>query len=192
MSREYKKRKRAESEAETRERIAAAAAALHGEIGPAKTTVSAVAERAGVQRATVYRHFPDDDALFEACSSHWNARNAPPDPNAWAAIEDPAERLRVALAELYDWYARTEYMLAKLFRDQSLVPAVAKQLGAYRFYVDASKGVLMAGRRVRGARRRRTEAAIGHALAFDTWRSLVHDQELRTDEAVELVGRLAD
>ena len=80
MSREYKKRKRAESEEATRQRIAAAAAELHEHVGPARTTFSAVAERAGVQRATLYRHFPDEDALFEACSSHWSARNPPPDP----------------------------------------------------------------------------------------------------------------
>ena len=89
MSREYKKRKRAESEEATRQRIAAAAAELHEQVGPARTTFSAVAERAGVQRATLYRHFPDEDALFEACSAHWSARNAPPDPTPWTAIDRP-------------------------------------------------------------------------------------------------------
>jgi AcrR family transcriptional regulator len=191
MSREYKKRRRAESEAETRERIAAAAAALHGEVGPAQTTISGVAERAGVQRATVYRHFPDEYSLFEACSAHWNARNLPPDPSAWAAVDDPAKRLRVALGELYAWYAKTEYMLDKLFRDRSLVPAVAKQLGAMDLYLAAAQEVLMSGRRTRGSRRQETEAAIGHALSFETWRSLVGGQGLSIDEAVRLISKLA-
>src|SRR5262245_27188410 len=122
MSREYKKRKRAESEAETRERIAAAAAELHGTLGPARTTVSAVAERAGVQRATLYRHFPDEPALFAACSAHWAAANPPPDPTPWTEIDDPDRRLRAALADLYRWYAGNEGMLANLYRDRAVMP----------------------------------------------------------------------
>src|SRR5215210_7954708 len=109
--RPYRKRRRAELEAVTRLRIAEAAVDLHGSVGPARTTISAVAERAGVQRATVYRHFPDEDALFDACSSHWMAQHPLPDPTAWAAIENPDQRLRVALGELYDWYADGEHML---------------------------------------------------------------------------------
>ena len=99
--RAYRKRRRAEQEEETRLRITEAAVDLHGSVGPARTTVSAIAERAGVQRATVYRHFPDEEALFAACSSHWAALNPPPDPAAWAEIADPDERLRRALSELY-------------------------------------------------------------------------------------------
>src|SRR5215213_11124019 len=106
--RPYRKRARAEQEQRTRERIAAATAALHGSVGPAQTTVSAIAERAGVQRATVYRHFPDDTALITACSAHWMMLNPAPDIAAWAAIGDVDERLRTALAELYAWYERTE------------------------------------------------------------------------------------
>ena len=81
---------------------------LHGSVGPARTTISAVAERAGVQRATVYRHFPDEEALFGACSAHWIAANPLPDLAGWAAVEDPDERLRSALSELYAWYDRAE------------------------------------------------------------------------------------
>ena len=102
--RAYRKRRRAEQEEETRLRITEAAVDLHGSVGPARTTVSAIAERAGVQRATVYRHFPDEEALFAACSSHWAALNPPPDPAVWAEIADPDQRLRGALAELYSWY----------------------------------------------------------------------------------------
>ena len=99
--RPYRKRRRAELEDETRLRITEAAVALHGSVGPARTTVSAVAERAGVQRATVYRHFPDERSMFAACSAHWIAANPLPDLGAWARIADPGERLRTALTELY-------------------------------------------------------------------------------------------
>ncbi len=81
-----------------------------------------------MQRATLYRHFPDEDALFEACSAHWNARNAPPDPTPWTAIEDPDERLRAGLTEIYGWYEQVEPMLEKLYRDISVVPALAHQM----------------------------------------------------------------
>src|SRR5215218_11254697 len=121
--RRYRKRRRAQLEAETRLRITEATVDLHGSIGPARTSISAVAERAGVQRATVYRHFPDEDALFDACSSHWMAQHPLPDAAAWAKIEDPEERLRTALSELYEWYAHGEYMLEKTTRDLPLVPA---------------------------------------------------------------------
>src|SRR5215216_1744944 len=117
-SRPYRKRARARQEEETRQRIAHAAMELHGSIGPARTTISAVAERAGVQRATVYRHFPDELSLFQACSGHWMELHPLPDLEAWAAIEDPDERLRVALGELYGRYRRTERMTELLLRDE--------------------------------------------------------------------------
>src|SRR5687768_9128429 len=109
--RPYRKRLRAEHEAETRRRITEAAMKLHGTIGPARTTVKSVAEEAGVQRATVYRHFPTDESLFAACSAHWAGLNPPPDADAWASIRDPDERLRHALGELYAWYEWAEPML---------------------------------------------------------------------------------
>src|SRR3954454_8539339 len=93
-TRRYQQRKRAESQAQTRRRIAEAALELHGTVGPARTTISAIAERAGVRRATVYRHFPDERTLFEACSGLFAAANPPPDPARWASIADPEERLR--------------------------------------------------------------------------------------------------
>lgn len=188
--RAYRKRRRAEQEADTRRRITEAAVDLHGSVGPARTTVSSVAERAGVQRATVYRHFPDEESLFAACSSHWAALNPPPDPSAWAQIADPDARLRRALGELYPWYADNEGMLENTSRDLTLVPAMRTAAEAFgRFYGVAAEA-LMRGRPERGARRRRTGAAIGHALAFDTWRSLVRAQGLGPDEAVELMAGL--
>src|ERR1044071_4661021 len=98
--RPYRMQRRAELEEETRLRITESAVALHEEVGPAHTTISAIAERAGVRRSTVYRHFPDDESLFAACSSHWRAANPPPDPRAWSSIADPAARMRTALREV--------------------------------------------------------------------------------------------
>ena len=106
--RTYRMRARAESQAETRRRITESAVALHGTIGPALTTMSAVAEHAGVRRSTLYRHFPDEAALFAACSAHWNAANPPPDATAWAAVADPGERLLRALGELTLWQGAQE------------------------------------------------------------------------------------
>ncbi len=189
--RAYRKGRRAQLEAETRLRITQAAVDLHGSVGPARTTISAVADRAGVQRATVYRHFPDEDALFDACSSHWMAHHPLPDPAAWAKIEDPDRRLRVALEELYDWYERGEYMLEKTTRDLALVPALRPSMEAFRSWLDAAVDAILRGRSERGARRRRVRATVGHALAFETWRSLVSHQGLSRSETIELMQALA-
>ncbi|MGH6915745.1 MAG: TetR/AcrR family transcriptional regulator, partial [Geminicoccales bacterium] len=132
--RAYRKRLRADQEADTRRRITEATVDLHGSVGPARTTVSAVAERAGVQRATVYRHFPDEESLFAACSAHWAALNPPPDPARWLEIADPDQRLRTALEELYTWYVGTEDMLENTSRDLPLVPAMraaAEEFGGF-------------------------------------------------------------
>jgi AcrR family transcriptional regulator len=186
-TRKYRKRRRAELEDETRRRITEAAVELHGSLGPARTTISAVAERAGVQRATVYRHFPDEEALFGACSAHWRAQHPLPDLADWAAIGDPDERLRAALADLYAWFERGEGMVEKVTRDAPLVPAMrvpVESMGAW--YAEALATILR-GRPERGARRRRVEAAVGHAISFPTWRSLVRDQGLSDAEAVDLM-----
>ncbi len=184
--------RRAELEEQTRARITESAVALHEELGPARTSISAIAERAGVRRSTVYRHFPDEEALFAACSSHWRAGNPPPDLGAWTAIEDPAERTRTALRELYAFYGRTEGMYASLLRDEPLVPIVQRLLGHFYGYLRSIQDVLMAGRGMRGAAARRTRAAIGHALAFPTWRSLAREQGLADGDAVALMCALVE
>ena len=191
-TRPYRMRRRAELEEQTRRRITESAVALHEELGPARTSISAVAERAGVRRSTVYRHFPDDEALFGACSSHWRAANPPPDPHAWAAIEDPRERTETALRELYAFYERTEGMYASLMRDEDLVPIVHRLLGDFYGYLRAIEDILMAGRGLRGRAARRTRAAIGHALAFPTWRSLLRDRQLTDADAVSLMFVLVE
>ena len=144
--RPYRKRRRAEQEDETRRRITKATVELHGTVGPARTTVSAIAERAGVQRATVYRHFPDERALISACSAHWREANPRPDIAAWAAVEDPDARLRSALAELYRWYDRTEYMIEKVTRDSAVVEPLRQQLAGLAGWYDAAADVLAEGR----------------------------------------------
>src|SRR4051812_24893768 len=136
QKRPYRMRRRAELEEQTRRRITESTIALHEELGPARTSVSAIAERAGVRRSTVYRHFPDDEALFAACSSHWQATNPPPDPGVWAAIEDPAQRTAAALGDLYAFYRQTEGMYTSLLRDEPLVPIVHRRLGGFYGYLD--------------------------------------------------------
>jgi AcrR family transcriptional regulator len=192
QTRPYRMKRRAELEEQTRVRIAESAVALHEELGPARTSISAVAERAGVRRSTVYRHFPDEEALFAACSAHWGAANPPPDPSAWAAIEDPGARTEAALRELYAFYGRTEAMLASLLRDAPVVPVVQRLMGDFYGYLSAIQDILMAGRGLRGRAARRTRAAIGHALAFETWRSLTREQELADRDAVALMRGLVD
>ena len=189
-TRRYRKRRRAELEEETRRRITEAAVELHRSVGPARTTISAIADRAGVQRATVYRHFPDELSLFSACSAHYQAANPPPDPGMWNEVGDPDERAAIALAQLYDWYARTEAMLENVTRDRALVPPLDKVMDDFGRYYDAAAEVLLERRPERGRRRKLARAAIGHALEYETWRSLVRRQGLGRDEAVEMGVRL--
>jgi AcrR family transcriptional regulator len=187
--RTYRKLRRADLEAETRRRITESAVALHGTLGPSRTTVSAIADHAGVRRSTVYRHFPDETSLFAACSAHWRAANPEPDLEGWVSVGDPDERLRAALAELYAYYRDTEQMWENVLRDGPLVPAVRRQAAGFRVYLAEAVKVLMRGRRLRGAAARRTRAAIGHALAFSTWQSLAREQGLDDGEAAELMCR---
>ena len=188
----YRKRRRAELEQRTRERITEAAVRLHGTVGPARTTVSGVAREACVQRATVYRHFPDEEALFEACTAHYWAANPMPDPTAWSSIADTGERLRHALGEMYAFYRRTEGMLEKTIRDAGRVEAMAKPVAAFRAYLGAVADALTTGRPERGGARRRVHAAIGHAVSFPTWQSLVRQQGLEDADAVAVMASMIE
>ena len=185
--RRYEKKRRAELEAETRRRITETAVELHGTVGPARTSISAIAERAGVRRSTVYRHFPDEAALFDACSSHGEAANPGPEMAAWQSIEDPDNRLRTALEELYGYYGRTEQMMDNLHRDELTMPLVAERFAGYHGYVAAARDLIMRGRSARGRRRDEARAAVGHALAYTTWRSLTGAEGLTDDQAVALM-----
>jgi AcrR family transcriptional regulator len=182
--------RRAELEAQTRLRITESAVALHGTLGPSRTSISAIAEHAGVRRSTVYRHFPDEAALFAACSAHWRAANPVPEAARWQAIEEPAERLRVALDELYAHYRRTEGMRDNIVRDEGAMPTVQKTYAAFRAYLAAAVDVLMLGRGLRGVGARRVRAAIGHSLTFATWQSLAREQGLDDRQAADLMCRL--
>lgn len=190
QKRPYRMKRRAELEELTRQRIIESTVELHGTLGPARTSISAVAERAGVRRSTVYRHFPDEATLFAACTSHWMAANPYPDIGRWAAIDDPDERLRAALEELYAHYRRTERMMDNILRDEATMPIVKRMLGGYRDYLTAARDTLMGRRRARGRARQGVLAAIGHALAFATWRSLVREQGLDDPQAADLMCRL--
>ncbi len=188
--RKYEKKARAEAEAQTRLRITESAVELHGTLGPARTSMSAVAEHAGVRRSTLYRHFPDERALFGACSAHWAEANPPPDLGRWGSIPDPDERLDAALGELYAYYGRTEEMLDKLLRDAPTVPVVDELMGGFRAFLEESVKVLMRGRGPRGNAARQTRVAIGHALSFRTWQDLTRLQGLDDKQAAALMCRL--
>jgi AcrR family transcriptional regulator len=191
VTRKYELKQRAESVDATRARIVAATVELHDSVGPAQTTISAIAERAGVQRLTVYRHFPDERSLIEACSSHWSALNPVPDPSAWADFDDPEERLRVALGAVYAFYRRTERMTGNILRDLPGSPALQEVAAPMFEYWAGVRDLLGRGWNARGRRRKLLHAALGHALEFDTWRSLTQREGLDDDEAAETMVRLA-
>jgi AcrR family transcriptional regulator len=190
QKRTYRMQRRAQLQEETRRRITESAVELHGTVGPAQTSMSAVAERAGVRRSTLYRHFPSEADLFDACSAHWAAANPLPDLATWAAVGDPAERLHLALSELYGFYRRNEPMLDNLVRDEQLVPSIGERFGAFRGYLAAAADTLMSGRGLRAAGRRRARAALGHAVAYSTWKSLAAEQGLSDEAAAELMQAL--
>lgn len=190
QKRKYELKKRAERLEETRRRITEATVELHRTVGPAATQISEVARRAGVQRMTVYNHFPDEASLLASCSAHWRALHPSPDPAAWLAIEDPRERLRFGLRELYAWFRETESMTANILRDAALVPAlrplVERGLGGY---LDDARRILTDPIRVRGRRRERVDAAARAAVDFHVWRSLA---PLGDADAAELAAGLVE
>lgn len=187
-SRPYRMQRRAEQVDATRERITAAAARLHTTIGPANTSVAAIAEEAGVTRLTVYRHFTDMDVLFEACRAHWRAENPPPDISAWTEIPDLETRARTALTRLYGWFRDHADELLPIYRDFSSMPASSQE----RTWAENRRvGDLLVGDSApAGVAGRRLRAAARHALDYRTWRSLAIDQELGDADAVEVGVRL--
>src|SRR5712692_6493370 len=187
--RSYRMRRRAEQVDQTRLRIVKAAVGLHGTVGPSATTVAGIAEAAGVTRATVYRYFPDDAALFEACSAHWLHQQVPPDPSSWAAVADPLERMTAGLADLYRFYRAGQAMLSLIHRDQASLPDSRRRELAAR---DRQfRDVLLAGFPPSHRTRKHLVAVLGHAVAYTTWQSLCIEQRLADHDAVELmeIGR---
>jgi AcrR family transcriptional regulator len=186
MKRRYELKERARRQAETRQRIVSATVELHTTIGSARTTISAIAERAGVERHTVYAHFPDDETLFRACSAHWRGEHPRPDVQRRLELDVPEQRLRGVLSDLYGWYEDVEPDLEILLRDASLVPAQAEAMAE-----TAEATSELADALARGWPRRKTvRAVIGHALEFETWRSLVRRQGLSRKQAVDAMLRL--
>jgi AcrR family transcriptional regulator len=181
--RKYELKKRAEQMGETRQRITEAAIELHGSVGPSRTTMSAVAERAGVERRTLYRHFPNEADLFEACSTHYFAANPWPDLDGRRAVRDPEERLERALDELYAYYECTEPMFSNVLRDAEVVDFARDAVAPLDIYLDEAAEVLLAGRQARGRRRQLIKGALRHATAFSTWRSLSEGGIGRSDAA---------
>lgn len=190
MTRKYELKERARSQSETRQRIVEATFELHSSVGPTRTTISAIAERAGVQRLTVYRHFPDDRSLFQACRGHSVAVKPLPDTSAWAAIDDPEERLLVALGEIYAFFGSTEQLTANLRRDLPDLPVLQEVAAPSVRYWDNLRAVLDRGWKTRGRKRKLTRAVIGHGLEFETWRSLVRRQGLDDTEAAKAIVQL--
>ena len=178
--------KRLDDVAETRQRIVEATVELHGTVGPARTTIAGIAERAGVTRLTVYRHYPDLDALVTACSAHWYAQQpSRPDPAAWQAISDPTERLRAGLADLYQFFRNGAPTLTLIYTDWDTLPPAHQ------------KGILARNAALRDAlveafprASKRLRAVVGHATAFAAWRSLCHDNGLSDKEAVDVMTAL--
>jgi AcrR family transcriptional regulator len=182
---------RAEKTASTRQRIVEAAVELHGTVGPANTSLSAVARKAGVSRPTLYSHFPDEASLFHACTMHWMSHDPPPDPAAWLEIDDSRERIGVALSEIYSHYARNEQMIGNVFRDMYLVesmrsfnvPLVEESFAAMTEIIVSAfdDGSDLAIRR---------RATVSVAISFNTWKSLVNVEGLTNEKAAELMAHL--
>lgn len=189
MTRVYRQKQRATRQEETRRRIVQAAVELHQSEGPARTTISAIAERAGVQRLTVYKHFPDEHALLSACTSRYQADHPAPDLTPWMDIGEPECRLRTALREIYAYYRTTEPMMMQSMHDLPLMPVLNEILAPLFQYWQRVRQVLSEGWEVHDARRQLVHAGVGHALDFGTWQSLVRQQGLTDDQAVEFMVR---
>lgn len=185
--RPYRMRKRRQDIDDTRRRIIDATVELHATVGPAHATFSAVAEKAGVQRSTVYRHFPDEEALFGACTSHWLAENPWPRAQDWAAIPHPADRLHHGLRDIYRYYERNEQMLFNSYRDFDLMPAFVGEF--MRAQTESLHAALMQGWDIPPRARERLSAAVSLALDFRAWQSLMQ-ADLTSEAAAALVAEM--
>jgi len=188
MARKYELKARAERQEETRRRIVEAAIDLHRTVGPAQTSFSAIAERAGVQRHTLYRHFPDERAMGLACSGLYSERNPLPDPSPWREIGDPGERLRAGLGALYDYYEGNRHMLGCVVRDAAIDPLV-RELSELRFGPGMAEIGQALGEVLPHPRSKATRAALALALDFTTWQLLVERGGLGSAQAADQMAR---
>jgi AcrR family transcriptional regulator len=187
MARKYQLKARATKQEGTRQRIIEAIAHLHSEVGPAATTVSAIAEIAGVERLTVYRHFPTETVMFQACGAHWRALHPRPDIKSWSAISDPIERLSVALGQIYQFYDETEGMSANILRDEQRLPELAAVANFHGWLLACSDQLSEAWP---DDERDLLRPAIRLAIDFNTWQLLVRKMALSPTAAATLVIRL--
>lgn len=163
---------------------------LHSSLGPAASTITAIADRAGVDRLTVYRHFPDQPSIYRACLECWTSLYPLPDPTRWQSLKDPRIRLRSALSELYAHYRANEGLWANGLRDLPRLPELAEVDRPVFEQFARMRTALAAGWGLRGARRRLLLAALGHALSFSTWQSLVREQGLEDEEGVDVLVKI--
>jgi AcrR family transcriptional regulator len=187
MPRKYEMKRRAERQKETHRRITEAAVELHQTVGPARTTVSAIADKAGVQRHTYYAHFPELKDLYQACMGHYVERNPVPEPSSWADVADAEERLRVALSEVYAYYSGNEAMVSNVLRDAELDPILQEIMVPFDQYWETVRDAIADAFEASGDRREELLGAIALAQDFQTWQTLVRQQELSQDRAVELM-----
>ena len=185
-------RRRAEQVVQTRERITEAAVRLHTTVGPAHASIAAIAGEARVTRLTVYRHFADLDALFEACTAHWYARNPRPDAAAWPLIADLEERARRAFGDLYGWYRDHADELYPINRDAAAMPLSAQQAmeAGNRMLTDALVAGHVGADTDTDGDGRLLRAVARHLVDFLTWRSLAIQKGLDDREVVELAIRM--
>ena len=184
MPRSYTLKRRAEAQAETRQRIVDAAVALHGEIGPALTSMSAVAERAGVQRNTLYAHFPDERSLLLACSAASLERDPLPEASPWRGIRDRKARLAAGLAAIYAWYSRNAQLAGCVLRDAEIHPLV-REIATLRYAPSMAAYEAVLGEGLSASQL----AVLRVALNYSTWRSLARDSSLAGPAAVDTMVR---
>jgi AcrR family transcriptional regulator len=188
MPRKYQQKRRAEQQTETRQRIIEAAIELHQTIG--RAPISAIAAQAGVERLTVYRHFPDERSLFAACTSHYAAQHPLPEPTHWQEIADPELRLRTALSAVYAYHRETEQMSKQTARGLEEVPVLREVLAPVFAYWEQVAEIMGAGWTTGGGRERLVGAAVRHALSFQTWHGLVRELGLSEADAIQLMVRM--
>jgi len=187
MARKYEMKRRAERMQQTRQRITEATVELHQSVGPARTTVSAIAQKAGVQRHTYYAHFPQTKDLYEACTAHYLERNPLSDPSSWEEISDPEERLRGALSEVYAYYQGNEAMLTNVLRDMPFDPVLQENNVLLFRHWEAMRDTIADAFEASGEQHEGLLGAVALALELQTWRTLVGQQGLEDDRAVELM-----
>ena len=187
MARTYTLKRRAEQQEETRRRIVEAAVELHSSLGPARTTISMVAERAGVQRHTLYAHFPDERSLTMACSGLVEERDPVPDATAWQGIVDRRERLTAGLRAVYDWYERNASLVACVLRDSEYHPLI-QEITELRYAPPMAAWHKVLGAKLSAKQR----AVLRLALSYYTWRTLVRDAGLTQGAAVAAMVEAVD